>query len=241
MKTRITIVTALLSLLVFLTGTIRADQPVNGVWIDQTGQMRLEVRQNTHGLDIREYDQSSWQDCDRLSAGYYRARSSQTRLRFVGDQLQYTPRDGQKTWILYPQYSNRDRNYGQGNSPAYRNDRDWDDRDWDDRDWDDRDWNRYDFKAMEGTWYNRSTGIRIEIKETRKDLRIRFNRDGWSDLRRYRNGSFIDEEGNQIHLQSHGVIEYQSANGDLTMIFTDRPGAGSSNRVFRGHNDFDRF
>ncbi|MCB0603074.1 MAG: hypothetical protein KDC28_17675 [Saprospiraceae bacterium] len=239
MKTRFKTSMGLIGLLLLLAGmTFAADATISGIWTDQTGHMQLEIRQTSRGLDARASDENYWVNYSRISADYFRSANGQARLRFVGDQLQYTPRDGQKTWILYTNNNRRDNGYdpGYGSYGRDRNDQNRHDQEWNDRDWD-----RFDFRSMEGTWYNQSTGIRIEIKETRRNLRVRFNRDSWSDLRRYRNGMFIDEDGNQIRLSDHGLLEYQSVNGDLTMVFTNRPGSGYNNRIFRGHTDFDRF
>ncbi|HPR01411.1 MAG: hypothetical protein H6561_04380 [Lewinellaceae bacterium] len=238
MKTRIKTTSGLLGLLLLVTSfAIAEDAPISGTWIDQTGRMQLEIRQDARGLDVRSTNDHYWISYNRVSADYYRSTNGQSRMRFVGNQLQYTPQDGQKTWILYAQNDHRNTDYGTDYGTYGR---DANSERWDDHDWNDRDWDRYDFRSMEGTWYNMSTGIRIEIKETRRNLKVRFNRDGWSDLRRYRNGMFVDEEGNRIRLSDRGVIEYQSVNGDLTMIFSNRPGTGNNNRLFRGHTDFDR-
>lgn len=88
-----------------------------------------------------------------------------------------------------------------------------------------------DARRYDGEWFNPSTGLRLQISSRNRSLRVRFQRDRWTNFHLQRGRYYVDERGNTLTFDRQGIT-YRSYQGDLMMVFTQGRGGDRCDNPF---------
>ncbi len=217
MKTHVKFLTILIA--VFgLMGSAHASR-LEGIWSTRDSRFTVEIRDHERGIQVRQ-GQQRWSNYFKRGNRYENERGSFCRI--IDDQrIEWFNRNTRARYTLYREYRYGFQ-YDRNRTGTYQNDR-----------YDRQNFNDYS-RGLEGKWYNESTGQRIQVKQKREGLRVKFHGERWITFRRSQRGVFIDAYGNKWIL-NRNRMEYQSFNRDLIMYFSKGEHRG------RRHDSYFRF